>query len=593
MQHARIVVYIAAAPDAETRRLQSDARRLEKAGKRVEIGTLDSFYLSKTLEAKPDVVILDSLERNERWRAAQQLREANISVVGAFNIAHLEKVVPLSFLKGADEVIALDAPHEGTSPALRELMLRTIDDLTIPVVSAATASTAVAVLPANVDAHRFLARCAPIASALDLALEVVPSIGSDHAHLLLEAHEHSADVLPPQDLSRIDVASLKASLLVLTNGKLAAKITNTPVDRDVFIADATQSFIEQTAHTTPLSGTLGDRMRVGYGKLTVFLGAAAGAGTTYAMLDRASQLKAEGEDVVIGFVDPQGHEETQALANDFPVIPLKTRYLNGITYHELDREAILARKPGIVLIDDLAHTNAPLSLAPKRYLDVLALLRAGISVLTTLNVKHLEALSDAIYRLTGKVVRDTLPDGILPLADDVILIDVSPETLQERQRGEKTSLETLAALRELAIRETLRAKTRERIAAPFKRLLVSVVARPDDLLLVRKAGRLAARLEVDFSIAHIAEPKDVVDAEQIAEFERFARVGNAEWINERAPDAAVRLLEVARSAPETVVAVGGTHRQPRWPARNSFARRMLDAGARELIVLARPTPSFE
>jgi two-component system sensor histidine kinase KdpD len=224
--------------------------------------------------------------------------------------------------------------------------------------------------------------------------------------------------------------------------------------------------------------------------------------------------------------------------------------------------------------------------------------------LTTLNVQHLAALSDVVYRLTNTIVRETLPDGILPLADEVILIDVTPEMLRERLRAGKIypperieaalshffRIDNLASLRELAIREALRAETRTRVAAPFNRLLLSIVGRPLDMILVRKAGRLAARLEVDFSIAHIAETRDKVDAKQVAEFERIARTINAEWIDDRAEDAAKKLLEIARKQPETVIAVGGTHRVPRWPSRNAFARRLLDAGARELMVLARPRP---
>ena len=372
--------------------------------------------------------------------------------------------------------------------------------------------------------------------------------------------------------------------------------------------DAEQSYIERTSITTPLSGTLGDRMRVGYGKLTVYLGAAAGAGKTYAMLDRGQQLRAEGVDVVIGLVETHKRAETEAMIGDLPIVPRKTIQADGITYTEMDREAILARKPRMVLVDELAHTNAPGSLAPKRFFDVLAFLRAGIDVITTLNIQHLEALSDAVYRLTGTVVRETLPDGILPLADEVVLIDVSPDTLRERLRAGKIypreriepalanffRTENLAALRELAIREVLRAETRERIAAPFDRILLSIVGRREDLLLLRKASRMAARLEVDFAVAHIAERRERVDETILADFERAARVLNVDWIDERGvDDAAKRLLEIARSRPQTDIAVGGTHRRPRWPARNAFARRLFDNGAREVLVLARPKAIVE
>jgi len=380
-------------------------------------------------------------------------------------------------------------------------------------------------------------------------------------------------------------------------------LINLPVGRDIAILDADQSYIERTTFTTPLSGTLGDRMGVGYGKLTVYLGAAAGAGKTYAMLDRGNQLRSEGVDAVIGLVETHKRAETEAMIGDLPVIARKTIVAEGITYTEMDREAVLARKPRVLLVDELAHTNAPGSLAPKRFLDVLAFLRAGIDVITTLNIQHLEALSDAVYRLTGTIVRETLPDGILPLADEVILIDVTPETLRERLRAGKiypperieTALanffrtENLAALRELALREALRAETRERLSAPFDRILLSIVGRREDLLLIRKAARMAARLEVDFSVAHVAEKRDRVDETVLAEFERAARVLNVDWIDERnVDDAAKHLLTIARSRPQTDIAIGGTHRAPRWPARNSFARRLFDEGARELLVLARP-----
>lgn len=684
-EHARLVAYISAAPGAgKTRRLLMDAHRYQAAGKRVYFGWIEpkgrpdlerlmegipripprsvtlgekafeEFDLAAAIALKPDVVVLDELAHEnlgdaanpQRWQDALALRDAGITVLCAFNIAHLETVsataealldhpirsiVPMSFLKAADEVTAIDASpellrrrladgkivaeediarasygafKESTLTMLRELLLRTIDTLTIPSVAPAAASAAIAIVPAGLDVHSFLERTAPLASAFDLALEILPAPGADSGVVEREARLLNADVRPAQDPATIDFPALRASMIAIPNGKLAAKMVNAPVARDIAVIDASQSFLERSTFTTPLSGTLGDRMRVGYGRLTVYLGAAAGAGKTYAMLDRGQQLLADGVDVVIGFVETHRRAETEAMIGDLPVIPRKEIVADGMTYTEMDRDAILERKPRVVLVDELAHTNAPGSLAPKRFLDVLAFLRAGIDVLTTLNVQHLEALSDVVHRMTGTVVRETLPDGILPLADEVILIDVSPETLRERLRAGKIyprerieaalsnffRTENLASLRELAIREALRSKTRERISAPFSRLLLSVVAREDDMLLVRKAGRLAARLEVDFAIAHITEPRDRVDPQQRERFERAARVLHADWIDERADDAAKRLLEVARDRRETVVAVGGTHRTPRWPTRNAFARRLLEAGARELLVLARPAP---
>ncbi len=683
-ERARLVVYIAAAPGAgKTRRLLSDARRLQAAGRRVAIGWIETkgrpdlerlveglpripprevtmganryeeFDLDAALAAHPDVIILDELahdnlgnaHNSKRWQDALELRNAGITVLGAFNIAHLEtvsvtaerligypvrEIVPLSFLKSADEVIALDASpellrerlekglivrdgdiaraqsgiyKESTLTMLRELLLRTIDELTIPTVSAATTSSAVTIVPVGTDYARFIDRCAPLAAALDLALEILPDPACDLDEIARIAAANNAEVLPPQQPDRIDFAQLHASMIIVARGKLGARLVNAPVERDIALLDTEQTYVEQSSLTTPLSGVLGDRMRVGYGKLIVYLGAAAGAGKTYAMLDRGNQLKDEGVDVVIGYVETHNRAETEAMIGDLPIIPRKTISVDGITYTEMDRDAVLARHPQVVLVDELAHTNAPGSVAPKRFLDVLAFLRAGINVITTLNIQHLEALSDAVFRLTGTLVRETLPDGILPLADEVILIDVTPETLRERLRAGKIypreriepalanffRIENLAALRELALREALRAETRERIAAPFDRILLSIVARTEDLLLLRKASRMAARLEVDFAVAHITEKRERVNEAVLADFERAARALNVDWIDERSvDDAAKRLLQIARSRPQTDIAIGGTHRKPRWPARNSFARRLLDEGARELLVLARP-----
>ena len=642
---ARLVVYLAAGPGAgKTRRLLQDAKRHQSAGKRVAIGRLDTHGEAEleqlaqlfsrvepdaALDSKPDVIVLDDLVD---WKGALALREAGIGVVTSFNISQLETIapvamqltgspvaqtIPLSFLKSADEVIALDASpsivrsragrptlDEPTLAHLRELVLRTVDDLSVPTLSAANVSAALAILLPQMDAASFLRRSAPVAAALDLRLNVLPSPSVRREDVECVAGQYRATVLASQDPQKLNLASLQASMLAVPNGSLAAKLVNTKVERDIFIVDSTQSFLEQSAFTTPLSATLGDRMRVGYGKLTVYLGAAAGVGKTMAMLDRGHQLRAGGVDVVIGLVEPHGRAETEAAIGNLDVVARKTYTLDGVSRTEMDRDAILARKPAVVLVDELAHTNVPGSPGPKRFQDVLAFLRAGIDVITTLNVQHLESLGDAVHRLTGSSVRETLPDGILPLANDVILVDVAPEELRERMRAGKIypreriegalanffRAETLAALRELALREALRAETHERIAAPFKRLLVSVIARNDDMLLVRKASRIAARLEADFAIAHVAERKDKVDELLFAELERTARSLNAEFSSDRVDDAAKRVLEISRAVPETTVAVGGTLRTPRWPARNAFARRLLDAGARELVVLARPTP---
>ncbi|MGC2406570.1 MAG: hypothetical protein WA431_09205 [Candidatus Cybelea sp.] len=682
---ARLVVYIASAPGSgKTRRLLEDARRLAADGKRVVIGWIETkgrpdlerladglprvpprrvkigdrvfedFDYEAALREKPDVVVLDELAHDnlgdaahaKRWQDALALKERGISVIGAFNIQHLEtvaptaealigypvrEIVPLSFLQAADEVVALDVSprllqsrvkagkivneqdvdralngvfKEQTLYMLRELLLRTVDNLTLPVVQAGRASTAAAVVYPNIDVAPYLKRTAAIAEALDLGLESVPTPGVNTSTLERITRELGGEMLHETvDPAKAPDDGLRASLVALPNGKIAANLANAPLPFDLFIVGAGQTYLGENPARSPYSQTAGDRLRVGYGKLTLYLGAAAGAGKTYAMLDRAHQLQAEGVDVVVGFVETHGRRETAALLDGLQLIPPKIVSVNGITYKEFDRDALIARKPQVALIDELAHTNAPGSIAPKRFYDVLAVLRAGIDVITTLNVQHLEALGDTVFRLTGTIVRETLPDGILSLADEVILIDVTPETLRQRLREGKIyppercdvalanffRTENLYALRELALREALRARHRERIASPFERILLAIGSRAIDLPMIARANRVAARLAIEFAIAHVVTPRQRIDPAVVETLRAEARKTNAEWIDEIAEDAPKRLLEIARSRPETTVALAGTMRPHRWLRRPSFARRLLDAGARELLVLLPPS----
>ena len=152
----------------------------------------------------------------------------------------------------------------------------------------------------------------------------------------------------------------------------AAKLANTPLPYDLFVVGAGQTYLGENPARSPYSQTAGDRLRVGYGRLTVYLGAAAGAGKTFAMLDRAHQLRDEGIDVVAGFVETHGRKETIELLDGLEILPPRAVVEQGITYREFDREALIARRPRVALIDELAHTNAPGSIAPERFYDVLA-----------------------------------------------------------------------------------------------------------------------------------------------------------------------------------------------------------------------------
>ena len=202
--------------------------------------------------------------------------------------------------------------------------------------------------------------------------------------------------------------------------------------------------------------------------MKVFVGAAPGVGKTYAMLQGARRLKEEGVDVVIGLVETHGRAETSALVEGLEVLPRRMVEYHGRAIAEFDLDAALARKPALIIVDELAHTNAPESRHPKRWQDVQELLAAGIDVWTALNIQHLESLADVVSRISGVVVRETVPDRVLQQATDVVLVDITPDELIQRLHEGKVYVpETarratqnfftpgnLTALRELALRRT-------------------------------------------------------------------------------------------------------------------------------------------
>ncbi|HPG89434.1 MAG TPA: sensor histidine kinase KdpD, partial [Hyphomicrobium sp.] len=202
------------------------------------------------------------------------------------------------------------------------------------------------------------------------------------------------------------------------------------------------------------------------GKLKVFLGMAPGVGKTYAMLSGARALKAEGIDVAVGVVETHGRSETAALLDGLEVLPRRTVPYRNRTLMEFDVDAAIARRPKLLLVDELAHSNAPGLVHPKRYQDVEGVLQAGIDVWTTLNIQHLESLTDVVQRISGVTVRETVPDKILERADEIVIVDLPPEELLQRLKDGKVylpdnirpaldkffQLSTLTALRELALR---------------------------------------------------------------------------------------------------------------------------------------------
>jgi two-component system, OmpR family, sensor histidine kinase KdpD len=206
---------------------------------------------------------------------------------------------------------------------------------------------------------------------------------------------------------------------------------------------------------------------VARGRYRILLGAAAGVGKTYRMLQEGRQAQREGRDVVIGYLEPHDRPETSALAKGLEVVPRLRQAHGGLELAEMDLDAVLRRQPELALIDELAHTNAPGMRNEKRYEDIEEVVAAGIDVISTVNIQHLESLNDRVFELTGVRVRETFPDRILDEADEVVLVDLSPEALQERLRAGKVypseraevaltnffRVDNLGVLRELALRE--------------------------------------------------------------------------------------------------------------------------------------------
>jgi len=267
------------------------------------------------------------------------------------------------------------------------------------------------------------------------------------------------------------------------------------------------------------------------GKLKIFLGYAAGVGKTYAMLEAARKRKEEGRDVVVGYVESHGRSETDALLDGLEVMPRKEIPYMGVSLQELDLDALLARKPQIVLVDELAHSNAPGLRHEKRWQDVEELLSAGIDVYTTVNVQHFESLNDVVAQITGIIVRETVPDRLLDLAFEIRLVDIPPEDLLQRLQEGKVYIAdqaakavekffrpgNLMALRELSLRRTaarvddqMRAYMEtQSIAGPWataERLLVCVSGSPNSEKLIRATCRLAEELKAQWFTIYIETP---------------------------------------------------------------------------------------
>jgi two-component system sensor histidine kinase KdpD len=328
------------------------------------------------------------------------------------------------------------------------------------------------------------------------------------------------------------------------------------------------------------------------GRLRVYLGMAPGVGKTYAMLLEGHRRRQRGTDVVIGFVETYNRPRTIEAIGDLEVVPRKQIPYKGVTLEEMDTEAVIRRKPAVALVDELAHTNAPGSKHEKRWQDVHELLDHGITVLSTVNVQHLDSLADIVESITGSPVRERIPDRIIDEADEVELVDMSPHALRQRmrhgniyppERAERALDQffregNLIALRELALRKVsttveqdledyMRQHHIEGTWPAGERVMVCVDAQPGAQSLIRRAWRMAAPIKAELIAAFVETPRWATagpEAKRSLEDNlRYAEDLGARVVRARGGNVAQTLVDVARENNVASIVVGASHRG-RW-----------------------------
>ena len=341
------------------------------------------------------------------------------------------------------------------------------------------------------------------------------------------------------------------------------------------------------------------------GKFRLYLGAVAGVGKTWSMLDEGWRRHRRGADVVIGFVETHGRARTAEQIRDLEVVPRKVVEYRGTTFEEMDLAAVLARRPEVALIDELAHTNVPGS-GPhaKRWEDVLQILDAGIAVISTVNIQHLESVADAVEEITGVSVRERVPDWVVRKADQIELIDSSPEQLRRRMLHgniyppEKIpsalasffKQQNLVALRELALRfvadeteeellEFLVAKHPDIVWDTAERIMVAVTGAAGTDAVLRRAARMATRLHADLQVVHVVGEENTRPASKqaLASIRTLAEDLGAKWHEVTADDPAPALVKFAKDNQITQIVLGASRRS-RWErvmSRPSVVQRVL------------------
>jgi two-component system sensor histidine kinase KdpD len=338
------------------------------------------------------------------------------------------------------------------------------------------------------------------------------------------------------------------------------------------------------------------------GRHRILLGMAAGVGKTYRMLQEGRQAEAEGRDVAIGYLEPHDRPETAALADGLEVVPRLRAAHGGLELEEMDVDAVVARRPELALVDELAHTNAPGMRNEKRYEDIDEITAAGVDVISTVNVQHLESLNDAVFELTGVRVRETFPDRILDAADEVVLVDLSPESLRQRLDAGKVypperaqvaltnffRSENLEALRELALREVaedVEARRRTDDLDPLshqavtERILALVEPQPKSQRIVRRAWRSSQRLGGDIDALWVRRPGQALTPDeetQLAALHRLASVLGVHFLEVEGDDLVDTVRRVIAERGSTYVFVGTPDERRRVEVlRGSLVSRMI------------------
>lgn len=352
------------------------------------------------------------------------------------------------------------------------------------------------------------------------------------------------------------------------------------------------------------------------GRLKVYLGYAAGVGKTYRMLEEAQEIRRQGVDIVIGYFEPHGRKETIAKTEGLEVIPRRKVAYGGSQFEEMDTDAILRRKPQVAIVDEFAHTNVPGSERVKRWQDVHVLLEAGIDVLTTMNVQHLESLNDQVYQVTGIHVRETIPDWVVDEADELVLIDLTPRALRNRlERGvvyaadkAQRAMENfftesnLSALREMAMRHAAHEVEEKLSVVPgtgpvvnggapgteppmrVERVLICLTGRPSSAVLIRRGKRVADYLHAECLAIHVAQGSKGDSREAVQRHLSFARNLRIETHVVEAPDAPLAITAFARERGVTQIFVGRSPRLSWWKRYRETVVQRIVRHARDMQV---------